>query len=50
LPGLTESVEKQDWSTARQQAEILRQALINNTKLVNQLNASLNGQSAETLK
>ena len=35
LPGLTEAVEKQDWPTAKQQAEILRQALINNTKLVN---------------
>jgi len=34
LPGLTEAVEKQDWPTAQQQAEILRQALINNTKLV----------------
>ncbi len=26
LPGLTEAVEKQDWPTAKQQAEILRQA------------------------
>ena len=43
LPGLTEAVEKQDWPTAKQQAEILRQALANNTKLVNQLNDSLNG-------
>src|SRR4029077_16694798 len=43
LPGLTEAVEKQDWATAKQQAEILRQALANNTKLVNQLNDSLNG-------
>jgi N-acetylated-alpha-linked acidic dipeptidase len=41
LPGLTEAVEKQDWPTANQQAEILRQALINNTKLVNELNATL---------
>ena len=41
LPGLTEAVEKQDWPTAKQQAEILRQALVNNTKLVNDLNASL---------
>ncbi len=38
LPGLTEAVEKQDWPTANQQAEILRQALVNNTKLVNELN------------
>jgi N-acetylated-alpha-linked acidic dipeptidase len=44
LPGLTEAVEKQDWTTAKQQAEILRQALANNTKLVNQLNSSLNGE------
>jgi N-acetylated-alpha-linked acidic dipeptidase len=43
LPGLTEAVEKQDWPTAQQQAEILRQALANNTKLVNQLNSTLNG-------
>ncbi len=41
LPGLTEAVEKQDWPTAKQQAEILRQALMNNTKLVDELNAKL---------
>ena len=41
LPGLTEAVEKQDWPTAKQQAEILRQALANNTKLVNDLNSDL---------
>ncbi|MGD1024438.1 MAG: M28 family metallopeptidase [Candidatus Sulfotelmatobacter sp.] len=41
LPGLTEAVEKQDWPTAKQQAEILRQALINNTKLVNDLSSTL---------
>jgi N-acetylated-alpha-linked acidic dipeptidase len=45
LPGLTEAVEKQDWVTARQQSEILRQALVNNTKLVNELNSSLNGET-----
>jgi N-acetylated-alpha-linked acidic dipeptidase len=50
LPGLTEAVEKHDWPTARQQAEILRQALVNNTKLVNQLNSSLNGETAEAGK
>ncbi len=44
LPGLTEAVEKQDWTTAKQQAEILRQALINNTKLVNDLNSTLTAQ------
>jgi N-acetylated-alpha-linked acidic dipeptidase len=50
LPGLTEAVEKQDWITAKQQAEILRQALNNNTKLVNQLNSSLNGETREAAK
>jgi len=50
LPGLTEAVEKQDWTTATQQAEILRQALVNNTKLVDQLNSSLNGETAEAGK
>ncbi|HVN21615.1 MAG TPA: transferrin receptor-like dimerization domain-containing protein, partial [Dongiaceae bacterium] len=41
LPGLTEAVEKQDWPTAKQQAEILRQSLEKNTKLLEQLNATL---------
>jgi N-acetylated-alpha-linked acidic dipeptidase len=50
LPGLTEAVEKQDWPTARQQAEILRQALVNNTKLVNDLNSTLHGEPAEAEK
>jgi N-acetylated-alpha-linked acidic dipeptidase len=50
LPGLTEAVEKRDWSTAKQQAEILRQALVNNTKLVNQLNSALNGEPREAGK
>jgi N-acetylated-alpha-linked acidic dipeptidase len=50
LPGLTEAVEKQDWPTANQQAEILRQALINNTRLVDQLNATLNGEPVEAGK
>jgi N-acetylated-alpha-linked acidic dipeptidase len=50
LPGLTEAVEKQDWPTAKQQAEILRQALINNTKLVNELDSALNGQPTEAGK
>ncbi len=45
LPGLTEAVEKQDWPTANQQAEILRQALVNNTKLVDDLDSDLNGGS-----
>jgi N-acetylated-alpha-linked acidic dipeptidase len=42
LPGLTEAVEKQDWATAKQQAEILQRALANNTKLLNELNSTLN--------
>jgi N-acetylated-alpha-linked acidic dipeptidase len=46
LPGLTEAVEKQDWTTAKRQAEILRQALLTNTKLVNDLNDTLNHQTA----
>jgi N-acetylated-alpha-linked acidic dipeptidase len=37
LPGLAEAVEKQDWPTAKQQAEILRRAIGTNTKLMNQL-------------
>jgi N-acetylated-alpha-linked acidic dipeptidase len=50
LPGLTEAVEKQDWTTAKQQAEILRLALAHNTKLVNDLNSTLNGQAAKSGK
>jgi N-acetylated-alpha-linked acidic dipeptidase len=46
LPGLTEAVEKQDWKTAKQQAEILRAALESNTKLINELNSEL-GAPAE---
>ncbi len=41
LPGLTEAVEKQDWPTAKQQAEILQRALANNTKLLTELDANL---------
>jgi N-acetylated-alpha-linked acidic dipeptidase len=41
LPGLAEAVEKKDWPTAKQQAEILHHALHNNTKLIDELNASL---------
>lgn len=50
LPGLTEAVEKQDWVTARQQAEILRTALANNIKLVNDLNSVLNQAAAQSGK
>ena len=48
LPGLTEAVEKQDWPTARQQAEILRQALIHNTELIDQLSSNLIGKTPAT--
>ena len=48
LPGLTEAVEKQDWPTAKQQAEILQRALEKNTELVNQLDSSLNGSLSST--
>jgi N-acetylated-alpha-linked acidic dipeptidase len=41
LPGLTEAVEKQDWTTAKQQAEILQRAVEKNTKLLNDLNSTL---------
>jgi N-acetylated-alpha-linked acidic dipeptidase len=41
LPGLSEAVEKQDWPVAKQQAEILRQALISNTRLLTDLNTNL---------
>jgi N-acetylated-alpha-linked acidic dipeptidase len=50
LPGLTEAVEKQDWPIANQQAEILRQALVNNTKLLNDLSSTLNGETTEAEK
>ena len=42
LPGLTEAVEARDWPTAKQQAEILQRAILKNTELLHELNASLN--------
>jgi N-acetylated-alpha-linked acidic dipeptidase len=50
LPGLTEAVEKKDWATAKQQAEILRLALGKNTELVSQLSSSLSGGTSEAGK
>ncbi len=41
LPGLTEAVEKGDWATAQQQADILRRALVTNRTLLQQLNAEI---------
>jgi N-acetylated-alpha-linked acidic dipeptidase len=37
LPGLTEAVEKKDWTTANQQAAILLRCLEKNIKLVDEL-------------
>jgi N-acetylated-alpha-linked acidic dipeptidase len=50
LPGLTEAVEKQDWVTAKQQADILREALEKNTKLVNDLSAQLSPEESSAGK
>ena len=50
LPGLTEAVEKQDWPTAKQEAEILQRALANNTELIGKLDSSLREQEAEAGK
>ena len=36
LPGLTEAVEKEDWATARQQAQLLRKAIDKNAALLHQ--------------
>ena len=41
LPGLTEAVEKRDWPTAQQQAQILKSALEKNTQLLISLEAAL---------
>jgi N-acetylated-alpha-linked acidic dipeptidase len=44
LPGLTEAVEAKDWLTAKQQAEILERALKTNTKLLQELNDTVNSR------
>src|SRR5581483_10329848 len=49
LPGLTEAVEKQDWTTASQQALLLQNALSKNTKLLDELNRKLGGSGAPKL-
>jgi N-acetylated-alpha-linked acidic dipeptidase len=49
LPGLTEAVETQDWSTARQQAQFLEQALIKNAQLLDDLNTGISGKSDHSL-
>jgi N-acetylated-alpha-linked acidic dipeptidase len=48
LPGLTEAVEKQDWPTAKQQAEILQRTLANNTMLVDKLDSALKEHETES--
>ncbi|HTM40074.1 MAG TPA: transferrin receptor-like dimerization domain-containing protein, partial [Terriglobales bacterium] len=37
IPAITEAVEKADWTTAQLQAELLRQAVEKNTRLVQEL-------------
>jgi N-acetylated-alpha-linked acidic dipeptidase len=41
LPGLTEAIEKQDYRTAQEQADLLTRALRKNTDLVNELDQTL---------
>ncbi|HLK32981.1 MAG TPA: transferrin receptor-like dimerization domain-containing protein, partial [Terriglobales bacterium] len=41
LPAVTEAVEKGDWTTVRQQSDLLREALEKNTKLLRQLASEL---------
>ena len=41
LPALTEAVEKQDWTTAREQVELLRKALEKNARLLDELRSEL---------
>lgn len=43
LPGLTEAVEKGDWTTAKAQATLLQEAVEKNTRLLRGLNSTLNG-------
>lgn len=41
LPGLTEATEKQDWATAKQQADALKSAIAKNTALLAKANDQL---------
>ena len=47
LPGLTEAVEKGDWTVARQQAGLLQRALQTNTGLLNDLATGLNAHAVK---
>jgi N-acetylated-alpha-linked acidic dipeptidase len=49
LPGLTEAVEKQDWATARQQAQLLQQALNKNTQLLDGVTSQLGANAQPSL-
>jgi beta-lactamase class A len=49
LPGLSEAVEKQEWATAQQQAQLLRQALMENAQLLDRINAQLNGATHNSI-
>ena len=49
LPGLAEAVEKQEWATAQQQAQLLRQALMENAQLLDRINAQLNGATHNSI-
>ena len=41
LPGITEAAEAGNWTLAQQQADILREAVTNNTKLLDELTVQL---------
>lgn len=47
LPALTEAVEKGDWTTARAQAELLRQALEKNTRLLQEVTKELQDSQSQ---
>ena len=48
LPGLTEAIEKKDWATARQQAQLLQRALSVNTLLLDKINSHLDGATKKS--
>jgi N-acetylated-alpha-linked acidic dipeptidase len=49
LPGLTEAVEKQDWASARQQAQLLQRALQENTQLLDRLASGIGDTSGDPI-
>ena len=50
LPGLTEAVEKQDWTTAQEQANLLTRALEKNARLLEELRSELARDGDRDLK